>query len=108
VKSAKRADSLVAGTEIQVVRIAQNDRRPDFFGQLLRRQTLYGCLRPHRHEYRRGNLPMRGVENSGPGSGGAALGQNFEAHAFSVASPAEACQRCQRRREGGKVQFQRP
>src|SRR5690606_7722996 len=61
-------DDLVTRTEVEMVRIAQDDPAPDLL-QLLRAHRLDGGLGAYRHEHRGFKGSVRGMEPSQTGSG---------------------------------------
>ena len=60
VKAAAARDQLVAGTQHQVIGVAENDARADLF-KMLSSQGFYRALGAHGHEHRRLDRPMRGL-----------------------------------------------
>ncbi len=64
VQSAELADQLRAGPEVQVVRVAEQDRRAEL-AQADGVEGLDGRLRPDRHERRRGHVAVRRAEDAG-------------------------------------------
>ena len=52
---------VLAGPEVQVVRVREHDRGAEL-AQLVGIEALDGRLRPHRHERRRRDVAVRGVE----------------------------------------------
>lgn len=53
VEPAEELDDLQAGTEIEMIRVSENDRGPQFLAQLVGRNRFDRTLRAHRHECRR-------------------------------------------------------
>jgi hypothetical protein len=86
VESAELCDHVLAGPEMQVVRVAEDDRRPEV-AQLERVDHLHGRLRPHGHEGRRRHLAVHGAEDARACF--AVRGRDLEAHRSSIASPKE-------------------
>ena len=74
-ESAKLANLVNAGPQIEMVGIAQQDLYAQFFQQILR-DTLDGRKRANRHEYGGFNFSVRGDETTG--AGGAGGGVNLE------------------------------
>src|SRR5687768_2107585 len=60
VKAAAPSDQLVAGTQHQVIGVAENDARTDLL-KVLSSQGFYRALGAHRHEDRRLERPVRGL-----------------------------------------------
>jgi hypothetical protein len=58
-------DHVVAGPEVQVVGVAENDGRPEP-PQLGGVDRFHGRLRPDRHERRREHLAVSRAEDAGP------------------------------------------
>ncbi len=58
VQTARAPHGLLAGAHVQVIRIAENNLRPELF-ELVRRKRLYGRLRPDGHEHGRFNHAVR-------------------------------------------------
>ena len=67
VQPAELADQLVAGPEMQVVGVAEQDLGAEV-AHLVRVQRLHGPLRADRHEDGRAHLPVRGPQHPGAGS----------------------------------------
>ena len=61
---ARFTPELVAGTEVQVVRVAEEHLRPER-GQLVRVDGLHRSLRPDRHEDGRPHLAVGGAQDTG-------------------------------------------
>jgi hypothetical protein len=66
VEAAHRLDELLAGSEVEVVRIAEEDRRAEL-AQALGVEPLHGALGADRHEGWRGHVSVGGVEDARPG-----------------------------------------
>jgi hypothetical protein len=64
VQSAELADHVVARPEMQVIRVAEQDLRPEV-AHLVRVQRLDRPFRADGHEHGRPNLPVRGPEQRG-------------------------------------------
>ena len=86
VQPAELGDHVVAGPEVQVVGVAEDDLRADR-AQLVRVEALDRPLRADRHERGRPHFAVRGAKD--PGAGGAVGGGDLEAHRISIASPKE-------------------
>ena len=71
VQTAEAADHLLAGPQVEVVGVAEDDLRADG-GEVLRRQRLDRAERPHGHEHGRFHRAVRGVHDAGAGAGPAA------------------------------------
>lgn len=67
VKASGFLDQIVAGTEEQVIGIAENDLRAHIV-ELFRRQRLDGRLRTDRHEHRCLERTVRSTQDSGTGA----------------------------------------
>ena len=64
--AAERLDDRLAGSEVEVVRVGEDDvgaERADLVGV----ERLDGSLRPDGHESRRPDVPVRRGENTGAG-----------------------------------------
>ena len=79
-QSAEITNSFVSRPEIEVIRVGQNDRRIYFVDELLRCNPLDRALRAHRHEDRRRNRSVVGMDQSRSGSGNGALCLDFKPH----------------------------
>ena len=64
VQSAELCDQVFARAEVQVVRVAEDDLRAER-AQLVRVDALDRSFRPDRHERRRRDVAVRGVEDAG-------------------------------------------
>jgi hypothetical protein len=71
---------------MKVVGVAEDDLGTEV-PHLVRVKHLHGRLRPDRHEGRRSQLTVRGMENSRARS--AVGGLDCEAHRINIASPKE-------------------
>jgi hypothetical protein len=87
VQPAELGDELLPGPEVQVVRVAEQDRRADR-AQLVRVDGLDRSLRPDGHERRRRHVAVRGVQHAGSCSP-VRRGEGERAHRISIASPKE-------------------
>ena len=87
-QSAELRDEVLAGTEVQVVRVAEQDRRAEG-EQLVGIDSLDRRLGADRHERRCQDVAVRGADDAG--AGGAVGGDDLErlAHSTSIASPKE-------------------
>ena len=85
VQTAQLADQLVAGTQKQVIGVGQDDLGVEFVGQVALQNAFDGGLRAHRHEDRRFDDAVRGVEQSGARAGVGALGLQLKTHYLTVA-----------------------
>ena len=85
VQPAELGDQLVARPEVQVVRVAEHDLRPER-AHLVGVQRLDGRLRSDGHEHRRAHLAVRGRQHAGAG-GAVASG---DAKRADGASPSRA------------------
>ena len=80
-------DHILAGSEVEVVRVAEDDGRAHL-PHLVGMQRLHRPLRPDRHERGRRDVPVEGRDDAGPGD--AVEGLEREAgHRMSMASPKE-------------------
>ena len=61
VQAAQFANQFVAGTKIEMIGIAENHLRAEFFERFIA-QALHGGLRAHRHEHRRFDRAMRSAQ----------------------------------------------
>ena len=77
VQAAGPIDQLVAGTQVEVVGIAQNDAGVELF-QILLGQGLDRGPGADRHEDRSLHRAVRGVEQAGASPGAAVLGDDFK------------------------------
>ena len=77
VQAARLLHQRLAGSEIQMIRVAKNNLRADFF-QLQRTQRLHRALRAHRHEHRRENLTVIRRDFAAAGAGVGGLRKNLE------------------------------
>ncbi len=75
VQAAELGDDVLAGAEVEVVGVAEQDLRAER-AQLLRVDRLHRPLRPDRHERRRAHLAVRGAEDAG--ARGAVAGEDLE------------------------------
>ena len=66
-QSAQSADQFMAGTKIEVVGIAENNLRTEFFQSFVA-QRLHSSLCAHRHEERSIDRTVRSIQDSVPGS----------------------------------------
>ena len=78
VQAAHAADQFMAGANEQVVGIGEQNLDAEFSGEVAFGQALDCGLRPDRHENRRSDGPVRGVEQARPRPGARALGHHFE------------------------------
>ena len=81
VEAPEPLDPLVAGPQVEVVRVGQDDLRPDLV-EVVRMERLHRRVRADRHEHRRLHAPVGQVEAPHPGPGGAVRGrwdENVEA-----------------------------
>ncbi len=74
VQAAKPLDPLVARPQVEVVRVGQDDLRPDLL-EVVGVERLHRRVRPHRHERGRVDAPVGQVESPDAGSGGAVRGR---------------------------------
>ncbi len=87
VQAAEVADQLVAGAEVQVVRVAEQDLRAEV-AHLVRVERLDGPLRPDRHEDRRAHLAVRGAQHAGArGAVGRVLERGRQTRPAKVSRP---------------------
>jgi len=77
--TAKLADSFDAGAKVEVVGVAENNFRANFFKQVLR-DTFHRSQRAYRHEDRGFNRPVRGGELAAPGWAGGGLDLESAGH----------------------------
>jgi hypothetical protein len=70
VQAAQRRDALGTRAQRQVIRVAQDDPRPQPL-EIRRRQRLDRRLRSHRHEHGRLDVAVRGRQHAGAGAAGA-------------------------------------
>ncbi|SRR5258706_7542741 len=75
VQTAHIADEFVAGTQIEMIGIAQDERGFDVL-EMLGREGLDRCLRTHRREDRRDEVAMRSGKN--PRAGAVVFGLDLE------------------------------
>jgi hypothetical protein len=87
VEAAELCDQLVAGTEVQVVGVAEQDVRPEV-AQLVGVKGLHGALRSDGHERGRRHLAVRGRQDPGPRRS-VCRGDPKRPHSTSMASPNE-------------------
>jgi hypothetical protein len=87
VQPAELADQPVAGPEVQVVGVAEQDLRAEV-AHLVGVQRLDGRLRAHRHEDGRSHLAAHGAKHAGAC---ATVRRDYveAAHRISIASPKE-------------------
>ena len=102
-QAAELGDEILAWTQVQVVRVAEEDRRAER-AQLPGVDALHGALRADGHERRRRHVAVRGAEDAGAG-GAVGSGQFERVHAKESSSissmsgvrprpwPEEACAR---------------
>ena len=72
------ADEFVAGAEVEVVGIGQQDGDAKILGQIALGKAFDGGLGADGHEYRRFDGAVRRMEQSGAGTGMRAFGDDFE------------------------------
>jgi hypothetical protein len=75
---AQFANGFVAGTQEEVVSIAQDDFCVEVFNQLARQKTFDGRLRTDGHKHRSFDIAMRSMQNPRARAGGGAGGLEFE------------------------------
>jgi len=78
VESAEFADELVAGTEEEVISVAENDGSAEIFGEVTLRKALDRGLSANRHEDRGGDVTVFGVKDSRAGAGYGTFGLKLE------------------------------
>src|SRR5262249_18334635 len=82
VQTAQLANPLVAGTQIKVVGIAENDLRAEFFQRFVA-EAFYRSLRAYGHENRRFDQAVRSGQSSAPRTAGFRFGNlESERHAL--------------------------
>ena len=79
VQPAVALHQLMTWTQVEMVRVRQDDLRVQLFQQLPGRHALHRSLGPHRHENRRLNGAMGGMQPPGSGACVRAHGLNFKA-----------------------------
>ena len=67
-QAARLLHQLAAGAHGQMIGVGKDDPGAHI-AQFPRSQGFYRCLRAHRHENRGVDVPMRGMQNAGPGAG---------------------------------------
>ena len=72
------ADQLVAGPQVEMVGVGEQDPHAQVLRQVALGQALDGGLRAHGHEYGRLDGSMRGMQQARAGAGVRALGHYFE------------------------------
>ena len=65
VQAARRADDIHAGTDVEVVGVAEDDLRAHLV-EFARIKRLHAALRAHGHKHRRLHHPMRGGQAPQP------------------------------------------
>ena len=89
-EAAELGDEILAGPQMEVVRVAEDDLRADRV-ELVRVDGLHRGLRPDGHEDRRADVAVRGVEHAGT-RGAVAGGDLEDAHRPSlVFRPGSRC-----------------
>ena len=78
VEAAEFVDGLVAGAKVEMVRVGQDDARVEIVEQIARQQAFDRGLGPDRHEDRRLDVAMRGMQEAGPRAGVRAGGLDLE------------------------------
>ena len=68
VQPARLLDQLLAGADVQVIGVGEDDLRADLV-QFARGRPLDGRLRAHRHEDRSLDVAVRGMHNAAPRMG---------------------------------------
>ena len=78
-QAAQAPDGLVAGTQVQVIRVGQDDLGVEIFQQRSRQDAFDCGLRADGHEDRRFHLSVGGVKDASAGAGVRADRLKFEA-----------------------------
>ncbi len=86
VQAAELGDEVLAGPEVEVVRVAEKDARAER-AKFVRVDGLDRCLRSDGHERRRRHIAVSCVKDAG--ARGTVGGLEGEAHRISIASPNE-------------------
>ena len=85
-KPAERLDDVLAGLEVEVVRVAEDHVGAEC-SHLVGMERLHRSLRADGHECRRADLAVGGCEDAG--TGGAVRRVDPERHSTTMASPNE-------------------
>jgi len=78
VESAEFANQMVAGTEEEVIGVAEDDGGPEVFGEITLREAFDCGLGAYGHEDGSGDVTVFGAEDAGAGAGYRAFGLEFE------------------------------
>jgi len=84
VQSSHLADELVAGAEVEVVGVGQEDFDAEIFGEIAVGEAFDSGLRADEHEDRGFDGAVRGVQEAGAGARVRALGDYFEGNGAQV------------------------
>lgn len=79
VEAAELADEFMAGAEVEVVGIRENDFGVEFRGEVIGGEPFHRRLRAHRHKDGGFDGAVGGMQHSGPGAGFRASGLEFKA-----------------------------
>src|SRR5438876_7688656 len=77
-QSAQLPDQLVAGPEVEMIGIAEDDPGIQLVGQIALGESLDGALCSDRHEYGRFDIAMRCMQHPRAGAGNWAFGVDIE------------------------------
>ena len=80
VQTAHAADGFVAGAEIEVVGVGEEDFDAEVVGEVALVESFDGGLGANGHEDRGLDDTVRGVEEAGAGARGGALGDDFKSY----------------------------
>ena len=83
-QAAERSDQFVAGPKEKVIRIGENDLRVEFVEQMPLRDALDSRLSSHRHEHRRLDDTVFGVNHPRSRARVRADGLKLEVHSLNV------------------------
>jgi len=78
VQPAQTADEFMAGTQVKMIRIGQQNADAQVVGEVALGEPFDGGLRAHRHEDRGFNGAMRRVKQARARAGMRAFGDQFE------------------------------
>ena len=84
-QAAEPSNRLMAGAQIKVIRVPENDFRVEVVDQIARQDTLDGSLRADRHENGRFHVAVRGMKYAGASAGDGTYSLELEwEHVFIV------------------------
>ena len=77
-QATQATDQFVAGTQKQMVGVTENDARPEFIPKIALAKAFDGSPCADGHEHRRGDVAVRGVQDTRAGARSRTFGKEFE------------------------------